>query len=185
LILRFVQENADWGYGKIKGELHKLGCFLSKQTIANILAQHGIMPAPQRRTSLSWKQLMQHYKAQIVTCDFFTVETLLLKTVYVLFFIELGSRRIHVAGCTTQPTSDWATQQARQISWNLEGRTPPVKFLIHDRDTKFSAAFDTVFQAMNVHIIRTPVYAPNANAFAEALGSNGAAGVSGQAHRDQ
>jgi putative transposase len=83
-ILRFVQENADWGYGKLKGELRKLGYSLSKQTIANILARHSIVPAPQRRTSLSWKHLMQHYKAQIVACDFFTVETLLLKTVYVL-----------------------------------------------------------------------------------------------------
>jgi putative transposase len=166
-ILRFVQENADWGYGKLKGELRKLSYCLSKKTIANILARHGIMPAPQRRTSLSWKHLMQHYKAQIVACDFFTVETLLLKTMYALFFIELGSRRVHVAGCTTQPTSAWLTQQARQIAWNLEGHIPAVRLLIHDRDTKFSTAFDTVFQAMNIHIHRTPVCAPNANAFAE------------------
>ncbi len=110
---------------------------------------------------------MTHYKEQILACDFFTVDTFFLQTIYVLFFIELSTRRIYLAGCTTRPTSAWVTQQARQVTWNLEGRTPALHFLIHDRDTKFTEAFDTVFRAEGLHIIRTPVCAPNANAVAE------------------
>jgi len=103
----------------------------------------------------------------VVACDFFTVETAWLKTVYVLFFIELGSRRVHLAGCTTNPTNAWVTQQARQLSCKIQDSSLPVRFLIHDRDTKFPVAFDTVFRSEDVTIIRTPVRAPNANAFAE------------------
>ena len=167
LIVRFVRENADWGYGKLDGELRKLGYHISEQTIANILERHGIPPAPQRVASVSWRHLMQHYKDQILACDFFTVETLRLQTIYVLFFIELSTRRVYLAGCSTHPNAEWVTQQARQMVWSLEGRTPTIRFMIHDRDTKFTAAFDTVFQATGTHIIRTPVRAPNANAFAE------------------
>jgi hypothetical protein len=166
-ILRFVRENVDWGYGKIQGALRKLGYDLSEQTIANVLERHGILPAPQRGSSTSWQQLMQHYKAQILACDFFTVDTLFLQTVYVLFFIELHTRRVYMAGCTTHPNAAWVTQQARQMVWQLEDRQPSIQFLIHDRDTKFVAAFDTVFQSTRAHIIRTPFRAPNANAYAE------------------
>ncbi len=91
------------------------------------------------------------------------MDTLFLHTVYVLFFIELHTRRVYLAGCTTQPDSAWVTQQARQMVWQLEARQPAIHFLIHDRDTKFGAAFDTVFQSTRAHIIR----APNANAYAE------------------
>jgi len=87
--------------------------------------------------------------------------------VYVLFFIELGTRRVHVAGCTQHPTSAWVTQQARQLTWELQERTKPLQFLIHDRDTKFSSSFDAVFQSERIEIIRTPFRAPNANAYAE------------------
>jgi hypothetical protein len=100
-------------------------------------------------------------------CDFFTVETAWLTTLYVLFFIEVGSRRVHLAGCTANPPSAWVTQPARQLSWKIQDRRWPVRFLIHDRDTTFPAAVDTVFRAEDVTIIRTPVRAPNANAFAE------------------
>jgi transposase InsO family protein len=99
--------------------------------------------------------------------DFFTVETVWLKTLYVLFFIELGSRRVHVAGCTSSPTAAWVTQQARQFTWRMQEEALPKRFLIHDHDTKFSAAFAMVFTAEDVTIIRTPGMAPNANAFAE------------------
>jgi len=167
LIVRFVRENADWGYGKLEGELRKLGYTLSEQTVANILKRHGITPAPQRSPSPSWRQLMHHYKAQILACDFFTVETLFLQTIYVLFFIELQTRRVYVAGCTAHPNAQWVTQQARQMVWQLEARQPTIHFLIHDRDSKFVAAFDTVFRATRAHIIRTPFRAPNANAYAE------------------
>ena len=97
----------------------------------------------------------------------FTIETLFLKTIYVLFFIEIGSRRIHFAGCTTEPNQRWVTQQARQLMWDLNEQGTPIRFLIHDRDTKFSASFDTVFASEKIDIILTPYRAPNANAYAE------------------
>jgi transposase InsO family protein len=108
-----------------------------------------------------------HYKHQLLACDCFTVETLFLKTLYVFCFIELGSRRVHFAGGTAHPTGAWVTQQARQLVWAFEGRKPPLRFLIHDRDRKFTTAFDAVFASERIHIIRTPVRAPHANAYAE------------------
>jgi putative transposase len=167
LIVRFARENSDRGYGKIRGELLKLGYELSEQTIGTILARHGIPPAPQRGSSVSWRHLMQHYKSQLLACDFFTIETLFLKTLYVLFFIELGTRRVHIAGCTVHPNGEWITQQARQLVWSLDEHSPPIRLLIHDNDGKFPSAFDTVFQAEGITIIHTPVRAPNANAYAE------------------
>lgn len=166
LILRFARDNA-WGNGKIAGELRKLGHCISEQTVANILKRHGIPPLPERQPSLSWKHLMTHYKDQLLACDFFTIETLFLQTIYVLFFIEIGTRRIHFAGCTAQPNQLWVTQQARQLMWELDEQETSIRFLIHDRDTKFTQSFDTVFQAEGIDIIRTPIRAPNANAYAE------------------
>lgn len=110
---------------------------------------------------------MTHYKEQLLACDFFTIETLFLQTIYVLFFIEIGTRRIHFAGCTTQPNQLWVTQQARQLMWKLDEQETNIRFLIHDRDTKFTQSFDAVFQAEGIDIIRTPIRAPNANAYAE------------------
>ena len=100
-------------------------------------------------------------------CDFFTVETLWLGRLYVLFFIELGSRRVHLAGCTANPSRTWTAQQARQLAWSVTERLTPVRFLIHDRDSKFSNLFDEVFRSEGVEIIRTPFRSPKANAFAE------------------
>lgn len=166
LVLQLAREN-DWGNGKIAGELLKLGYALSDETIANILKRHGIPPLPQRRPSLSWRHLMTHYKDQILACDFFTVETLFLQTVYVLFFMELGSRRVHLAGCTTHPTGAWVAQQARQLIWQREEDDQRMRFLLHDNDRKFTASFDTVFASEHIEVIRTPYRAPNANAYAE------------------
>jgi hypothetical protein len=104
---------------------------------------------------------------QILACDFFTIETLFLQTVYVLFFIALQTRRVYFAGCTTHPNGQWVTQQAPQMVWQREEHQPSVHFLIHDRDSKFVAAFDTVFQSTDAPVIRTPFRAPNANAYAE------------------
>lgn len=166
LVIRLAQEN-DWGYGKISGELRKLGHRLSEQTIANILKRHGLPSLPERSPSLSWQALMKHYKGQLLACDFFTVETLFLKTIYVLFFIEIGSRRVHFAGCTPEPSQRWLTQQARQLMWELNEQDATIRFLIHDRDTKFSRSFDSVFASEKIDVILTPYQAPNANAFAE------------------
>ncbi len=167
LVVHLALENKDWGHGKIEGELKKLGIEIDEDTVANILERNGIPPAPQRGSSSSWRHLMSHYKDQILACDFFTVETLFLKTLYILFFIDLGTRQVYFAGCTDHPTKPWITQQARQMAWQLEERDTPMKFLIHDRDTKFMKPFDTVFRSEKVKIIRTPYRAPNANAFAE------------------
>jgi putative transposase len=167
LVVRLARENTDWGYGKIQGELLKLDLDISEETIANILERHGIPPAPERGTSPSWRHLMTHYKDQLLACDFFTVETLFLQTIYVFFFIEVGTRCVHFAGCTTNPTGAWVTQQARQMMWELEEREPAIRFLIRDNDKKFTATFDNVFRSEGIDIIRTPYRAPNANAFAE------------------
>ena len=110
---------------------------------------------------------MTHYKDQVLACDFFTVETLFLQTVYVLFFIEVGSRRVHFAGCTAHPNAVWVEQQARQMVWKLEERDPAIHFLIHDNDSSFTQAFDTVFRSEGIRVIHTPYHAPNANAHAE------------------
>ena len=166
LVLRFAREN-DWGYERIEGELLKLGYTISHETVGNILKRYGIPPAPQRETSPSWRHLMTHYKDQILACDFFTVETLFLQTLYVLVFVEIGTRRVHFAGCTTHPTGDWVTQQARQVLWELEDRDPSFRFLIRDNDKKFTDAFDTVVCSEGIDIILTPYHAPNANTFVE------------------
>lgn len=165
-MLQLARAN-EWGNGKIAGELLKLGVEISDQTIANILKRYGIPPLPQRRPSLSWRHLMTHYQQRLIACDFFTVETLFLHTLYVFFFIELGTRRVHFAGCTAHPTGAWVTQQARQFVWTVNESKPPPHFLIHDRDSKFTSAFDAVFASEHIKIIRTPVRAPNANAYAE------------------
>ena len=168
LLLRLARENPTWGYGKLEGELGKLGYDIGRSTIRDVLKRNHVPPAPDRgKHGSTWRTFLAHYKDEMIACDFFTVETAWLKTLYVLFFIELGSRRVHLAGCTANLTSAWVTQQARQFSWKLQDRTVPVRFLIHDRDSKFPAAFDTVFTSEDVTIIRTPVRAPNANAFAE------------------
>jgi hypothetical protein len=163
LILRLAKENPTWGYGKLEGELGKLGYDIGRSTIKDVLKRTRVPPAPERgKHGSSWRTFLAHYQDQIVAYDFFTVETAWLKTLYVLFFIELGSRRVHLVGCTTNPTSAWVTQQARQFSWELDDRSVSAPFLIHDRDAKFPAAFDTVFKSENVTIIRTPVRTPNA-----------------------
>jgi hypothetical protein len=126
LVVRLAREN-DWGFERIEGELLKLGT-MSHETVGNILRRHGIPPVPQRETSPSWRHLMTHYKDQLLACDFFTVDTLFLQTLYVLVFIEIGSRRVHFAGCTAHPDNAWVTQQARQVLWTLEGREPVSDF---------------------------------------------------------
>jgi putative transposase len=167
LIVRLARENGRWGDGKIEGELLKLGFTLSASTVRNILNRHGIRPAPVRHGSIGWRHLMRHYKQQLLACDFFTVETLWLQTLYVLFFIELGTRRVHLAGVTAHPDGWWVAQQARQIVWTLEEGGEDVRILIHDNDSKFTAPFDTVFQSAGLHVIHTPFQTPNANSVAE------------------
>jgi len=169
LVIQLACENSRWGYDRIAGELRKLGIELDPTTVKNILERHGIPPAP-RRGRTSWRTFLNHYKQQMLACDFLTVETLGLRTLYVLFFIELGTRRVHFAGCAAHPNRDWVTHQARQLTWELQDRSPdikPMRFLIHDRDSKFTRSFDIVFRSEGIEIVLTPYRTPQANAFAE------------------
>ena len=144
LVLRFARENPRWGYPRIAGELLKLGMRVSPSTVRRLLLGAGLTPAP-RRSGPSWRDFLRQQAASMIACDFFTVETISLRRFYVLFFIELESRRVHLAGCTTNPTGGWVTQQARNLSFT--GLLERMRFLIHDRDSKFSAAFDEVFRS--------------------------------------
>jgi len=166
LVLRLARENPRWGYQRIVGELGGLGERASATTVAKILRQAGMSPAA-ARAELSWREFLRAHAASMLACDFFTVETLWLGRLYVLFFIELGSRRVHLAGCTTNPDGAWTAQQARQLAWSLPELPTPIRFLIHDRDSKFTRVFDDVFRSEGAEVIRTPFRAPNANAFAE------------------
>jgi putative transposase len=164
LVLRFARENPRWGYPRIAGELLKLGLRVSPSTVRRLLLAAGLEPAP-RRSGPSWREFLHQQAATTLACDFFTVETISLRRVYALFFIEVGSRRAHLAGCTTNPTGAWVTQQARNLSFT--GALERMRFLIHDRDSKFSAAFDEVFRSEGIKVIHTPIRAPQANAYAE------------------
>jgi transposase InsO family protein len=166
LVLRLARENPRWGYERIVGELAGVGVRVSATTVAKILRQAGVSPAS-ARAQVSWRDFLRAHADSIIACDFFTVETLWLGRLYVLFFLELSSRRVHFAGCTRNPDGHWTTQQARQLAWSLSERATPTGFLIHDRDRKFSRAFDEVFRSEGVEIIHTPFRAPKANAFAE------------------
>ncbi len=164
LVLRLARENPRWGYPRIAGELLKLGVRVSPSTVRRLLLTAGLTPAP-RRSGPSWREFLRQQAASVLACDFFTVETLTLRRYYVLFFIELGSRRVHIVGCTPNPTGAWVAQQARNLSFT--GILERTRFLIHDRDSKFSAAFDEVFRSEGIKVIHTPVRAPQANAYAE------------------
>jgi putative transposase len=164
LALRLARENPRWGYPRIAGELLKLGLRVSPSTVRRILLTAGSGPAP-RRSGPNWQQFLRQQPASMLACDFFTVETISLRRFYVLFFIELESRRVHLAGCTTNPTGAWVTQQARNLSFT--GLFQRMRFLIHDRDCKFAAAFDEVFRSEGIEVIHTPIRAPQANAYAE------------------
>jgi putative transposase len=166
LVLRLARENPRWGYQRIAGELAGVGVRVSATSVAKILRQAGVSPAA-ARAGLGWRTFLRAHAQSMIACDFSTVETLWLGRLYVLFFIELGTRRVYLAGCTANPDGPWAAQQARQFAWSLSERPTPIRYLIHDRDSKFSRAFDDIFRSEGVEIIRTPFRAPKANAFAE------------------
>ena len=165
LILRLARENPHWGYKRIVGELKGLGVPVSATSVRKVLLEAGLQPAPQRTRS-TWRAFLRTQAASMLACDFLTVETIFLQRIYVLFFISLATRRIEYVACSSNPDGRWVTQQARNLVMQL-GDEHPFRFLIHDRDSKFSHAFDEVFRTEGIKIIRTPVQAPNANAFAE------------------
>jgi len=165
-IVRLAGENPRWGYQRIKGELHQLGVQVSASAIRATLRRHGLDPAP-RPTSTSWRAFLRRQAAGIVACDFFTVDTIWLRRLYVLFFIELDTRRVHLAGVTAHPDGTWVAQQARNLTLMLGERGRQLQFLLRDRDAKFSRAFDDVFRSEGAAVLVTPLQAPNANAYAE------------------
>ena len=166
VVLLLVRENLTWGYRRIHGELASMGVALAPATVRNILQRHGLDPTP-NRTGPTWGEFLRVQATTMLACDFFTVDTVLLRRLYVLFFIELDTRRVYVTGVTAHPTGAWVIQQARNLSYELTQRARPVEFLIRDRDSKFTAGFDEVFRSEGIRIIRTPIRAPRANAFAE------------------
>ena len=162
--MRLARENPRWGYQRIAGELNKLGLAVSPSTVRRLLARAELRPTP-RRSGPRWREFLRAQAAGVVACDFFCVDTALLRRYYVLFFIELQTRRVHLAGVTANPDGRWVTQQARNLS--LAGAFGDARFLIRDRDTKFVAGFDEVFRTDGVEAILTPFRAPQANAHAE------------------
>lgn len=164
LVLRVARENPRWGHRRICGELRKLGFIVSATSIRRLLSGAGLAPAP-RRGGPTWREFLKSQAAGIIACDFFTVETVFLRRFYVLFFVAHASRRVWLGGCTRNPTGEWVTQQVRNLG--LDFSDQGFRFLIRDRDSKYSGAFDEVFRSEGIRIVKTPVRAPKANAIAE------------------
>jgi putative transposase len=165
LVLRLAAQNPTWGHRRVQGELACLGYQIAASTVWKILRQAGIDPAP-RRSAPTCKQFLTRQAHTILACDFFTVDTVLLKRIYVLFFIELATRQVHIMGVTAHSTGAWVAQQARNLM-SLDLRTEGLRLLLRDRDAKFTAGFDTVLSAAGIDVLKTPPQAPRANAFAE------------------
>jgi putative transposase len=166
LILRLARENPWWGYRRITGELVGLGLRVSPTSVRNVLTGAGIGPAGQRGGP-SWREFIRGQAKSMIACDFFTVDTVTLRRIYVLFFIELSTRRVHLAGMSENPDGAWTAQQARNFVLSFPERERPLEFLIRDNDGKFTSAFDTVFNTEGIRVLHTPVRAPKANAVAE------------------
>jgi putative transposase len=166
LILRLARENPSWGYLRIVGELRKLGVAVSATSVRSILRKAGVPPARERDRQ-SWRGFLRAHGESILACDFFTVDTVWLRRIYVLAFLSVGSRRIEHLACTSKPDTAWMLQQARNLLMELEDRNRQVRFLIHDRDAKFPRALDALLGSEGIKVIRTPVQAPNANAHME------------------
>jgi putative transposase len=166
LVLRLAHDNPRWGYPRIVGELKGLGIAVSATTVRAWLRAAGFGPVGKRR-EMTWREFVRAHRQSLLAVDFFTVETIWLQRLYVLFFIEVGSRRVHIAGCTSHPSAAWVIQQRRQRSWTLAERSEPIRFLIRDRDQKFTERFDDVFRSDGIEVIRTPFRASQANGVAE------------------
>jgi transposase InsO family protein len=170
LIVRIAQENRSWGYDRIVGALANLGLTVSAQTVSNVLKCHGLPPAPERKTTTTWKEFIRTHMDVLVATDFFTAEVWTLGglvTYDVLFFIHLGSRQVHMAGVTPHPNEAWMVQVARNVTMEEWGFLAPGQYLIHDRDTKCCAAFQRIIDEAGIERVVLPPQSPNLNAYAE------------------
>ena len=170
LVVQIAKENRSWGYDRIAGALAHLGYEVSDQTVGNILKRRGLLPAPDRKKTTTWKEFIRSHMDVLVATDFFTTEVWTLGglvTFYVLFFIELGSRRVHMAGVTLHPHAQWMVQVARNATMEEWGFLKPGQYLIHDRDAKFCAAFKQIIDDAGINRVPLPPRSPYLNAFAE------------------
>ncbi|MET7338797.1 integrase core domain-containing protein [Nonomuraea sp. NPDC005650] len=166
LIMRKAREDPTWGHRRIQGELARLGYLSAVSTVWEVLHAAGVDPAP-RRAGPTWRQFLAAHAHAIAACDFLVVETVLLQRLYVLVFIERGTRRLHVAGVTANPTGMWVVQQARNLAIDLGDRMAGLRFLIHDRDPLFTSAFREVFTAEELRVITAMPRTPRMNAICE------------------
>ncbi|MGH3376356.1 MAG: integrase core domain-containing protein [Pseudonocardiaceae bacterium] len=166
LILRLAAENPTWGYRRIAGEIAGLGRKVSPATVWAILKKAGFDPAP-RRGDLTWAQFLRTQTSGILACDFFSVETITLARLYCFAVVEHATRRVHVLGVTANPTAGWVAQQARNLMLDLGDRAGDFRFLIRDRDSKFTAVFDEIFKTEGIRVVLTAPQAPRMNAIME------------------
>jgi transposase InsO family protein len=170
LVVRMAQENRSWGYDRIAGALKHLGYTISDQTVGNILKRHGIPPAPDREKTTTWTEFIRTHMDVLVATDFFTTEVWTLGgfvTYYVLFFIQLASRQVHLAGVTPHPDQRWMGQIARHVTMADWGVVTAEHYLIHDRDGKYCPVFQRIIDDAGVTRIPLPPRSPNLNAYAE------------------
>jgi transposase InsO family protein len=169
LVLQFAHENPGWGYDRIVGALSNLGHRISDQTVGNILQRQGLGPAPERKRHTTWAAFIRRHTAVLWATDFFTAEVWTatgLTTFYVLFFLHLQTRRVILAGISPFPNEAWLKQIARNVT-AADAPMANARFLLHDRDAKFSDNFDSVFHAAGIQVLKLPPQSPNLNAFAE------------------
>jgi putative transposase len=164
----FAEGNPRWGRRRIQGELAQLGHQIGASTVWEILNAAGVDPAP-RRSGPTWRQFLTNQAQGIVAVDFFHLDTVFGNRLYALAFLEHGTRRLHITGVTTHPTRDWALQQARNLAPDLGTRVDSMRFLLRDRDDKYSPAFDAVFQAEEINILKSAPRAPRMNAHCERI----------------